>query len=176
MALHRDRVWVLEQWLSLPADDLHAACTASGANPDIWWTAKDHFCHLISVENNFDKMVLAFLDGKDALDAAVPDRPRAGDDPAPMASTMGNYVDRANDVWILRHRDKAFDQLVQFSQQTRARTMELLANVPDEAFERQIPNAPWSGGSVGAMLVHPYGEHGRTHWRWVTEGLAARAS
>jgi hypothetical protein len=170
IALNQDRAWVLEQWLSLSPEELVTPCTVSEADPDFWWTPRDHFLHLISVEKNFRKMVSAFLSGADdALDAAVPDRPRSSEQ-----GSMQNYVAVGNDLWIKKHRDKSMDDLVRFGESTRAQTFEVMATVADDQFAQKIPGAVWGGGTVGAMLTHPVGDHGKLHWRWVTEGLAAQ--
>jgi hypothetical protein len=168
IALNRDRAWVLEQWSALSPEELLEPVTVSGDDPDFWWTPKDHFCHFVSVEKNFQKMVAAFLDGAaDALDAAVPDRPRHD-----LAGMM-NYVDKGNDLWVKRHRDKSMGELVRMGEQARAKTFELMATIDDDQFDVQIPGAPWDGGSIGAMLLVPLGSHGRTHWHWVTDGQEA---
>jgi hypothetical protein len=164
IALGRDRAWLLETFSAVDPELLAAPCTQSGADPEFWWSAKDHFGHLVSVERNFTRMVAAFVDGaSDAVGSVVPDMPRERVD-------VSLYVDTGNDRWVKKYHDASFDLLVVLGERARATTLELMGRLDDADFERQIPGAVWDGGTVGAMLAVPLGSHGRQHWAWVNEG------
>jgi hypothetical protein len=166
--LARDRAWVLETWSAIDPELLVAPCTVSGADPDFWWTAKDHFSHLVSVERNFTRMVASFVDGApDAIGSVVPDMPRERVD-------VSSYVDTGNDRWVKKYHDASLEELVVLGERARATTFEVMGRLADPDFERQIPGAVWDGGSVGAMICVPYGNHGRQHWDWVQDGWKAR--
>ncbi|HEX5588611.1 MAG TPA: hypothetical protein VFZ17_14985, partial [Acidimicrobiia bacterium] len=142
---------------------LLAPATRSEADPDLWWTPKDHFSHLLRVELYFNKVITAFLDGSsNPTDARGATREEA------MA-----MVHRVNDDWMLEHRDVPYDELVRRLQDARAQTFALMARVDDDQFDVQMPNVPWSGGTISGVLTHNGGNHFERHWRWVTEGLAA---
>jgi hypothetical protein len=166
--LTRDRAWALETWTNIDPDLLVAPCTRSGADPDFWWTAKDHFSHLVSVERNFTRMVATFIDGaSDAVASVVPDLPRERAD-------MALYVDTGNDRWVKKYHDASLEELAVLGERARTATYELMSRLSDADFERQIPGAAWDGGTVGAMICVPYGNHGLQHWNWVQDGWRNR--
>jgi hypothetical protein len=167
--LARDRAWVLETWGAIDPERLVEPCTVSLADPDFWWTAKDHFAHLISVERIFTgRFVTNYVDGaKDSVGSVLGDVPKELADASMLAAQV-------NDRWVKKYHDASFDELVIKGEQERQRTYELLARIPDDKFEDQIPGALWDGGSVGSMLCVAYGRHGRQHWDWVQEGWRER--
>jgi hypothetical protein len=170
ITLARDRAWALETWSAIDPEMLVAPCTVSGADPDFWWTAKDHFAHLVSVEKMFTRMVTAFVDGTEqAVGAVIGDIPRARRDASSAADVF-------NDRWTKKHHDTPFEELVVLGERARTATYELLARIPDDLFEAQVPGAMWDGGSVGSMVCVAYGRHGRQHWAWVEAGWKARAT
>lgn len=165
VALHRDRLRVIEAFGSLPAKLLDQPVTRSEHDPELWWSPKDHFSHLIRLERYFVRLVGRFLDGE----SVTPVPPVEGDQrgPEPMA-----VVHRVNEEFAAAHRETSFDDLLRLSEETRADLYGLLARIEPDAFDLVVPGAPWADGTVGALLLHNTGDHFNRHWAWLTEGLA----
>lgn len=167
ITLNRDRERMLTAFASLPRDVLMGPATRSEDDPELWWTPKDHFSHLLRVERYFTSIIAAFLGG-------------ATDDP--VASVGGRRgetreeilvaVNRVNEEFMRRYRDTSFEALVRLTQAARAKTFALLARIDDDQFDVQMPRVPWSGGTIGGVLLHNGGNHFDRHWQWISAGLA----
>jgi hypothetical protein len=167
IALNRDRVWLLETFSALDEDVLLRPVTESAFEAGFWWTPKDHFAHLIRGERSFNRIITAFADGhSDPIKSVAPAIRANGISPV-------DYVNRGNDEFTKEHRHYSLDELIRLGEQVRSETFALLARLTDEQFELRVPNAPWSGGTAGAVLVHNSGEHARRHWTWIEEGWKA---
>jgi hypothetical protein len=166
ISLNRDRAWLLEVFTTMDEELLLSPATESAYEPGFWWTPKDHFAHLIRGERAFNEIIGAFADGHpNPIFAVRPDLGTNGESPL-------DYVNRGNDEFTKAHRDLSLDELIRLGEGARSETFALMARLTDEQFEAQIPHAPWSGGTVGAVLAHNAGDHARMHWGWVEAGLA----
>lgn len=163
--LNRDRLRVLEAFGSVPPHLLDRPVTRSEHDPNLWWSPKDHFSHLIRLERYFVALIGRFLDGETVTPVPAID----GDQrvPDPVAA-----VHRVNEEFAATHRDASLDELLRSSEETRAELFALLARVEPGAFDLVVPGAPWADGTVGALLLHNTGEHFNRHWNWLNEGLA----
>jgi hypothetical protein len=169
IALNRDRAWLLETFTTMDEELLLRPVTESEHEPGFWWTPKDHFAHLIRGERSFCRIVTAFADGHpNPLKAVAPEMGTGGESPI-------DYVNRGNDEFTKAHRDLSLAELIRLGEEARSDTFALLARLGDEQFEMPIPGAPWSGGTVGAVVAHNSGEHARTHWAWIEQGWKALA-
>jgi hypothetical protein len=168
IALHRDRIWLLETFTTMDEERLVSPVTESAYEPGFWWTPKDHFAHLIRGERSFNRIVSAFADGHpNPLKAVAPRMGAGGESPL-------EYVNRGNDEFTKEHRHLPLGELIRLGEEARSETMALLARLTDEQYGMTIPGAPWSGGTVGAVLAHNSGDHARRHWGWIEEGWASR--
>jgi hypothetical protein len=167
IALNSGRARLLETYMSMDDKTLLSPVTESAFEPGFWWTPKDHFAHLIRGERAFCSIVSAFVDGHEDPIRAV--APKLGDgNESPI-----DYVNRGNDEFTKEHMHMTFSELVQLGEIARSDTFDLLARLTDEQFELQIPSAPWSGGTVGAVLAHNAQDHAEMHWNWMVSGWRA---
>jgi hypothetical protein len=166
--LHRDRAWLLETFAMLSPEDLDRGVTRSEHDASSMWTPKDHLAHLAGIEFNFVRMVRRHLVGE-----ANPVGLREGPDGAPrtMEQIMAS-VHQMTESWTDEHRTKPLSEVVALGQKARAETLALLSELSDEQLAEKLPGAPWADGTIGGVLA-TNADHGRMHWRWVKDGMAA---
>jgi hypothetical protein len=169
IALNRDRAWLLDVFTTIDEDLLARPVTESAFEPGFWWTPKDHFAHLlIRGERAFTAIVAAFADGH-------PEPTKVGRAALKDGESVIDYVNRGNDEFTKEYRHHSMAELLREGAAARADMYALLARLTDDQFEHQIPGAPWSGGGVGAMVLHNGGDHARRHWGWIEDGWKAAA-
>jgi hypothetical protein len=168
--LNRDRAWLIETYGAMPADALLRPATRSEHDPATFWSAKDHLAHLSGIEKNFNRMIRRHLDGSEN---PVGLRTNADGSARTREEIMAG-VHAMTEAWVLDHREKSLDEVVALGQQVRAETLALLSTLSDAQLAEKLPGAPWADGSVGGVLA-VNADHGRMHWRWVKDGLAAGA-
>ncbi len=168
--LNRDRAWLIETYSAMPADELLRGATRSEHDPSTFWNAKDHLAHLAGIEKNFNRMIRRHYDG---AENPVGLRTNA-DGSARTRDEIMASVHAMTEAWVLQHRAKPLDDIVALGQQVRAETLALLASLSEAQLAEKLPGAPWADGTVGGVLC-VNADHGRMHWRWVKDGLAAAA-
>jgi DinB family protein len=166
--LNRDRAWLIETYAAVPGEDLLRAATRSEHDPSAFWSAKDHLAHLSGIEKNFNRMIRRHFDG---AENPVGLRTNADGSVRTRDEIMAG-VHAMTEAWVLEHREKSLDEVVALGQQVRAETLALLASLSEARLAEKLPGAPWADGSVGGVLA-VNADHGRMHWRWVRDGLAA---
>ena len=165
--LNRERAWLLETFAALSPEELTRGATPSEHDPASVWTPKDHLAHLAGIEGNFNRMIRRHFGGD-----KNPVGLRQADDGTPRSreETMA-IVHEMTEAWTVRHRDKTFFEVVDLGQRIRSETLALIAELSDEQLTETLPGAPWADGTVGGVLG-VNGDHGRMHWRWLTEAGA----
>ena len=166
IALNRDRIATLEAFGGLSSEAMTSPATRSEHDENVWWTPKDHFSHLLRVERHFNNIITAFLDG-----ATDDPRGAVGGDRGTTREEILAAVNRVNEEAVEASRDVPFSELLRLSETIRAETLALLARIEDDQFDVQMPGVPWSGGTIGAVLLHSSGDHFGRHWKWLAEGL-----
>jgi hypothetical protein len=168
--LNRDRAWLLETYAAMPPADLARGATPSEHDPSSRWSAKDHLAHLAGIEKSFNRMIRRHLAG-DANPVGLTTGPDGA--PRPREEIMA-AVHAMTEAWVREHRDKTLSEVIALGQLVRGEMLQLLAGLTDEQLADMLPGAPWADGTIGGVLG-VNGDHGRMHWRWVQEGLAAQA-
>jgi hypothetical protein len=168
IALNRDRTRTLEMFGALSPEAMTSPATRSEYDAETWWTPKDHFSHMLRVETHFNSIITAFLDG-----ATEDPRGAVGGNRGTTREEILAEVNRVNEEAVERSRDVPFSELLRLSQTVRAETLALVARIADDQFDVQMAGVPWSGGTIGAVLLHSSGDHFDRHWKWLSEGLAA---
>ena len=165
--LNQDRVWALESFSALSADDLNRGLTTSRANAESKWSAGDHLVHLAGIEVAFNRIIRRHLEGQsDPIGIAVsPDGARRSQE------EIMNLVHAMNEAWVQEHGSKSLDEIVALGQKVRAETLALLASLTDEQLAEKVPGAPWGDATVGGILAIN-GDHARQHYEWVRAALA----
>ena len=168
--LHKGRVWALEMFGALPEDDLLRGATVSEHDATSLWSPKDHLAHLSGIETSFNGMIRRHLGG---------DRNPVGigsnedGTPRTMEQIMG-IVHEMTERWVVQQRPKSLSEVVAVGERVRADTLGLLAELTDEQLVELLPGAPWADGTIGGV-IGVNADHGRTHWQWARDGLAARS-
>ena len=67
-------------------------------------------------------------------------------------------MNRVNEEAVEASRDMPSSELLRLSETVRAETLALLARIEDDQFDEQMPGVPWSGGTIGAVLLHSSGD------------------
>lgn len=167
--LNRDRAWLLETFASISNDDLNRGITTSRENPEASWSAKDHLTHLIGIEVAFNRIINRHIEGHPSPIgiATAPDGSRRSQE------QMMTLVHAMNEEWVNEHKNKTLGEVVALGQSVRSETLALLARLSDDQLLEKIPGAPWGDGTVGGVIAIN-GDHARQHYRWVSEGLAAK--
>jgi hypothetical protein len=166
--LNKDRAWLLNAFAEMPEADLGRGATQSEHDPAVMWTPKDHLAHLAGIERDFVRMIRRHLDG-DPNPVAL----RDGGDGAPRTREQIMAMVHERTEGIRRsHEAKALSEVVALGQQVRAEMLALLAELSDEQLLEPLPGAPWADGTIGAVIA-VNADHGRMHWKWLTDGLAA---
>ncbi len=133
----------------------------SRANPGIVWTPCDHFAHLIGVERYFNQ----------AVEKALAEQPAAA--PTRSRDEAMAAVHALNDQWILKQRDKSFEELATMARATRAQTLALLERADDAQLTLGIP-APWGIATV-AEIFALHARHAEMHLGFIRAGLSETA-
>jgi hypothetical protein len=183
--LNNDRVWLLEQYSALSAQDLSRPITTSKHDGAAQWSAKDHLVHLSGIERAFNRMVRRYLEGDPnpvglsaRADGSAPTREEllqafkaTTEEALRKREEIMARVHAMNEEWVAKHRDKSYDEAVALGQKVRAETLELLASLTDEQLQQELPGAPWGDGTIGGVMAIN-GDHGRRHYDSVSAGLA----
>ncbi|HET9201299.1 MAG TPA: DinB family protein [Dehalococcoidia bacterium] len=160
-ALSKDRLWLLETYGTLSADDLTRGLTASEHDPDVMWSALDHLAHLAGIERAFNAMIRRHLEGHDNPVGLInrPDgQPRSREEI--MAA-----VHKSNEDWVESQRGKSISEMIALGQTVRGETLALLGELSDEQLGEKLPGAPWADGTIGGVLgVNAL--HSRMHYDW----------
>lgn len=157
----------LAELTALPADQRLRPLKPSRANPDIVWTPCDHLAHLIGVERYFNQAIEKALTETPAAD------PPPTDAPLPSREEAMAAVHALNDQWILKQRDKTFDELTAMARAVRAQTLALLERLTDQQLVMTLP-VPW-GTATTAELFALYVRHTDMHLGFIRTGLSAPA-
>ena len=166
--LGRDRAKLIELFEGLSEEDLTRDATPSEHDSSIAWSGRDHLAHLAGIEKSFNRMVRRHLDGdKEPLGPRTDGAGKQRSREQIMAA-----VHESNEDWVSRHRAMSLSEIVAVGQQVRSETLALLAELSDGQLLEKLPGAPWADGTIGGVLA-VNGDHGRTHWSWLREGLAA---
>src|SRR5690606_25453835 len=104
---------------------------------------------MLRVERHFNSIITAFLDG-----ATEDPRGAVGGNRGTTREEILAEAHRVNEESVDASRDVPFGDLLRQSQQVRAETLALLARIEDDQFDVQMPGVPWSGGTIGAVLLH----------------------
>ena len=168
--LNKDRAWLLDAFEKMPAADLTRGATQSEHDPSSMWTPKDHLAHLAGIEKNFVRMVRRYLAGEKH---PVGLRENPDGTPRTMDQIMAG-VHEMTESWIIEHRNRSLTEAVALRQAARAETLALIAELSDEQLREKLPGAPWGDGTIGSVLSIN-ADHGRMHWKWLTDGLAGPA-
>ena len=159
---------MLEAFGGLSAEVMGSPATASEDDPDVWWTPKDHFSHMLRVERHFTRIIEAFLNG------AVDDpRGAVGGTRGATREAALTEVHRVNEAFMQEHRETSFAELVRLSEEAYAETLRVMSRVADDQFDVMMPGVPWSGGTISGVLMHNGGDHFERHWKCLTDGIAA---
>lgn len=165
--LNKDRAWLLDACANMSESDLLRGATTSEHDPAVMWTPKDHLAHLAGIEKNFVRMIRRHLGG-DANPVGL--RENADGTPRTMEQIMAG-VHEMTESWVREHRGKSLSAVIALNQASRAETLALLSELTDEQLIEKLPGAPWADGTIGAVLA-VNADHGRMHWKWLTDGLA----
>ena len=138
---------------------------------DKTWSFADHFVHTTLIEKNWNAMFRRHLSG----DRGMTRFANADGTPAQSMEEIMASVHAWTEEWADENRGKPFDELVRIGLAVRSDTYALLAELTDEQLESKIPGAPWADGTVGGIMA-ANADHGRTHFKWATEGTAAEAA
>jgi hypothetical protein len=162
--LSRDRAWLLETLSQMTDEELYAPRTKSEHDPDKTWCFADHFVHTTLIEKNWNEMFRRHLVGERGMRQWVNDDGKQQTMEEIMAS-----VHAWTEEWAEENRGKPFDELVCIGLTVRADTLKLLSELTDEQLDSKIPGAPWADGTVGGIMA-ANADHGRTHYKWATDG------
>lgn len=78
----------------------------------------------------------------------------------------------ATNRWRTSIKDMTFDEVVAYGTRVHGELMLLLASITEQQYEDTI--IALTNKSIGELLAR-HGEHGREHWGFAMEGIAARA-
>jgi hypothetical protein len=168
--LNKDRAWLLNAFAQMPEAELLRGATQSEHDPAAMWTPKDHLAHLAGIEKNFVRMIRRHLAG-DANPVGL--RTNADGTKRTTEQVMAG-VHEMTEAWVRMHGDKPLSDVVALNQAARAETLALLADLSDAQLLEPLPGAPWGDGTIGEVIATNAG-HGRMHWKWLTDGLAAQS-
>lgn len=167
--LNRDRAWLLETLAATDPAELSRPATPSEHDPSTTWSMLDHVAHLILIERNFNAMIRRHLEGHPnpvGLRQDNSGRERTREEI--MAS-----VHAMTEEWKREHEGKSLGEIVALGQAVRGDTLSLLAQLTDAQLAETLPGAPWADGTIGGVLA-VNADHGRMHYKWAKDGLAAR--
>jgi len=165
--LNRERASLLESYASLPPEDVTRGVTQSRHEGSAHWSAKDHLAHLAGIEHIFNGIIRRYLAG-DPDPIRLPKGPDGN--LLPREQIMPG-VHAMNETWVKEHREKTLSEVVALGQKIRSETLGLLAELTDQQLQEKVPGAPWADGTIGGILS-VNADHGRNHFKQVTEGLA----
>ncbi|MCS7079289.1 MAG: DinB family protein [Chloracidobacterium sp.] len=157
----------LAELTALPTDQRLRPLKPSRANPDIRWTPCDHFAHLIGVEQYFNQTIEQALAEPPVATPPLTAAPNRSREEAMAA------VHALNDQWILKQRDKTFEELAAMARAVRAQTLALLERLTDDQLALPIP-VPWGTATV-AEIFALYVRHTDMHLGFIRTGLSAPA-
>src|SRR5262245_34178390 len=166
--LSRERASLLESYAALSAEDVNQGLTASRHEGSAHWSAKDHLAHLAGIEHIFNGIIRRHLAG----DPEPIRLPKGPDGNLLPRDQILPHVHAMNEVWVNEHRDKTFSEVVALGQKIRSQTLALIAELTDEQLQEKVTRAPWADGSIGGILS-VNADHGRNHFKQVTEALAS---
>lgn len=112
------------------------------------WSVKEIIAHLASFEHLLVDVLQTFL----------------GNSATPYLTKWGELGAQFNDVEVALRRDKTVGEVLAEYQDTQAKTMELIAQIPAETLRRP-GTLPWYGMeySLDDFIVYTYYGHKREH-------------
>jgi hypothetical protein len=166
--LNEDRAWLLRTLSAMSDEERTRGLTHSQDDPDgPMWSFADHFIHTSLIEQNWNTMFRRHIAGK----AGMPSRVREDGQPQTREEVMAG-IHAWTEEWAQRHRGKPLSELARIGLEIRADTLKLLSELTDEDLVSEIPGTPWADSTVGGIMAANAG-HGRTHFKWAKDGLAA---
>ena len=164
--LNNDRVWLLETYGALRADDLVRGLTVSEHDQNTKWSALDHLVHLAGIERAFNGMIRRHLGGGKnpvGLTTDADGRPRSRDEIMAM-------VHAGNEDWVASHRTRTLSEALALGQTVRGETLALLGDLSDSQLAEELSGAPWADGTIGGVLA-VNALHSRMHYDWFKDAL-----
>jgi len=165
--LDRERASLLESYAALSTEDVNRPLTVSQHEGGAHWSAKDHLAHLAGIENIFNGIIRRHLAG----DPEPIRLPKGPDGNLLPHDQIMPHIHAMNEAWVNEHRDNSFSEVIALGQKIRSQTLAMMAELTDEQLQEKVPGAPWSDGSIGGILS-VNADHGRNHFKQVTEALA----
>jgi hypothetical protein len=164
--LNRDRAWLLETLSQMNEDEIYSPRTRSEHDPNKTWSFADHFVHTTLIERNWNDMFRRHLEGKQGMTLGT-----NSDGTRQSLEEVMAGIHKWTEGWADENRGKPLDELVRIGLAVRSETLKLLADLTDDQLDSKIPGAPWADGTVGGIMA-ANADHGRTHFKWATEGTA----
>ncbi|MEM7797865.1 MAG: DinB family protein [Chloroflexota bacterium] len=156
----------LSQWESLSEETLIGGLTVSLADPALFWSPQDHLAHVYGTEKLFQFMIKRFLSNPMPADEDAKSEVAASQTREAEREAFLRQINRQNDKWIVKHRDKSFAEVVQVGEEIRAKSLELIDGLDESQLALTVPNAPWGGGSI-AGIIGFNDDHAQMHWEWI---------
>jgi hypothetical protein len=166
--LNKSRAECIDRMLALSEEELYAPKTQSEHDPDLWWSAADHFIHPTLIERSFNDMIRRHVAGQDGM-AGSPVQLGGDGKPATSWDDIMKAVNAYTEKWAVEHRGKPLDELVRIGAEVRGETLQLLASLTDEQLADTIPGAPWAHGVIGGILA-VNADHAEAHHGYGTDG------
>jgi hypothetical protein len=176
---HEDRTRLVRAYAELPPHLLDLPATLDQHDPDVWWTAKDHFAHQARVTEQVMLMISQAVFQDHDPKALRPDELVAIGDADTLAHLLNpqenlmKVAHEATNRWRSSIKDMTFDEVVAYGTRVHGELMLLLASISEQQYEDTVITL--TKKSIGELLAR-HGEHGREHWGFAVEGLAERAA
>lgn len=162
-ALTSEHEKFLDHYQTLTPAALEQPCTPSEVPGSALWTPKDHLAHLVMIERTFQRIVRHALRG----DADPVGFSRSG---AKDRAGVYAWINQNNQKYIDTHHTDSLETILSDFMAVRQDTLALLEQLTDEQLATPLPNAPWSDGTIGGILI-TNAHHEHQHQQWVDEGL-----
>ena len=162
--LNESRNRLLSLYADLTDEQLTRPLTASEHDPNVLWSALDHFGHLALVETNFVTMIRRHLTGHVNPVGLLTN---ASGEPRSREQILAG-VHAMTDRYQREHHNDSLSRVVALTADARGVTLRLLSELTDEQLEEPLVGAPWADGTVGGVIA-TNAQHARMHWKWVAE-------
>lgn len=163
-ALNESRTWLLETFTALTEEQLRRPLTPSEHDPANLWYALDHFSHLALIETNFARMIRRHLSGEANPVGLLEDEHGSSRSRGQIMA----LVHEMTDDYQREHHADSFSTAVALGARARGATLQLLSELSDEQLDQALPGAPWSDGTIGAV-IKVNADHARMHWGWLVD-------